>query len=167
MAHEMTHGFDDQGRKYDARGRLEDWWTAEEAREFAARFAPLVQQYDAYKPFPDLAVDGQRTLSENIADLGGLKIAYEAFQKASARKPRSADRTGFTPEQRFFISWAQHWRRIVRPEYLRLLVQTDNHAPAQYTVNGPLSNMPEFARAFDCPGVCPMRRADEERVTIW
>ena len=167
MAHEMTHGFDDQGRKYDASGRLEDWWTSEDAREFEVRIAPLVKQYDAYKPFPDLAVNGQRTLSENISDLGGLKIAYAAFQKAWAGKPRSADRTGFIPEQRFFISYAQHWRRIMRPEYLRLLVQTDNHAPAQYVVNGPLSNMDEFARAFDCPAGCPMTRPKEDRPTIW
>jgi putative endopeptidase len=167
MAHEMTHGFDDQGRKFDAYGRLQDWWTDEDAREFEARVAPLVKQYDAYKPFPDLAVNGQLTLSENIADLGGLKIAYAAFQKAWGGKPRSADGTGFTPEQRFFISYAQHWRRIMRPEYLRLLVQSDNHAPAQYTVNGALSNMDEFARAFNCPAGCPMVRAEQERVTIW
>jgi putative endopeptidase len=167
MAHEMTHGFDDQGRKFDAYGRLQDWWTDQDVREFEARIAPLVKQYDAYKPFPDLAVNGQRTLSENISDLGGLKIAYAAFQKVWAGQSRSADGTGFTPEQRFFISYAQHWRRIMRPEYLRLLVQTDNHAPAQYIVNGPLSNMDEFARAFHCPAGCPMVRPKEERATIW
>jgi putative endopeptidase len=167
MAHEITHGFDDQGRKFDASGRMQDWWTSDDAREFTARIAPLVKQYDAYKPFPDLAVNGQLTLSENIADLGGLRTAYAAFQKAWAGKPRSADDHGFTPDQRFFISWAQHWRRIMRPEYLRLLVQTDNHAPAQYTVNGPLSNMPEFARAFGCPDGCPMARAKEEQVAVW
>ena len=167
MAHEMTHGFDDQGRRYDASGRLRDWWTSADAREFEVRVAPLVKQYEAYRPFPDLAVNGRLTLSENIADLGGLEIAYAAFQKARAGKPRSADSSGFTPEQRFFISYAQHWRRVLRPEYLRLLVQTDNHAPAQYTVNGPLSNMVEFASAFDCPDGCPMARAETERVTIW
>ena len=167
MAHEMTHGFDDQGRQFDAYGRLQDWWTAADAREFEARIAPLVKQYDAYKPFPDLAVNGQLTLSENVSDLGGLKIAYAAFQRAWGGKPRSADGTGFTPEQRFFISYAQHWRRIMRPEYLRLLVQNDNHAPAQYVVNGPLSNMDEFARAFHCPDGCPMVRPKEERPAVW
>jgi predicted metalloendopeptidase len=167
MGHEMSHGFDDQGRKYDASGRLQDWWTREDARAFAVRIAPLVKQYDAYKPFPDLAVNGQLTLSENIADLGGLIIAYAAFQKAMAGKPRSVGSDGFTPEQRFFISYAQHWRRIMRPEYLRLLVRTDTHAPAQYRVNGPLSNMAEFARAFDCPVGCAMTRAKEERPAVW
>jgi len=144
-----------------------DWWSDKDAREFEVRVAPLIRQYDAYKPFPNLAVNGRLTLSENISDLGGLKIAYAAFQKVWAGRPRSADGTGFTPEQRFFISYAQHYRRIMRPEYLRLLVQTDNHAPAQYTVNGPLSNMDEFARAFACPDGCPMARPKEERVTVW
>jgi predicted metalloendopeptidase len=140
---------------------------SEDVQAFAARIGPLVKQYDAYKPFPDLAVNGRLTLSENIADLGGLKIAYDAFEKAWTGKPRSVGSDGFTPEQRFFISYAQHWRCIMRPEYLRLLVQTDTHAPAQYRVNGPLSNMAEFAWAFDCPVGCAMARAKEERPTVW
>jgi putative endopeptidase len=112
-------------------------------------------------------VNGKLTLGENIADLGGLTIAYAAFQKSLAGKPRPANIDGFTPEQRFFLSWAQVWREAMRPEQQRVLVNTNPHAPAQWRVNGPLSNMPEFAKAFGCKAGDPMVRADAIRAQIW
>ncbi len=112
-------------------------------------------------------MNGKLTLGENIADLGGLTVAFAAFQKSMAGKPRPANIDGFTPEQRFFLSWAQVWRESSRPEAVRMQVNTNPHAPAQWRVNGPLSNMPEFARAFSCKPGEPMVRPDEVRAQIW
>jgi putative endopeptidase len=168
IGHEMTHGFDDQGRQFDAAGNLRDWWTAQDAAAYKARAQLVSDQFDRYTIIDSAThVNGKLTLGENIADLGGLTIAYAAFQKSLAGKPRPAKIDGFTPEQRFFLSWAQVWRESSRPEAARVQVNTNPHAPARWRVNGPLSNMPEFARAFSCAPGDPMVRGDSLRAQIW
>ncbi|HEY1848150.1 MAG TPA: M13 family metallopeptidase [Opitutaceae bacterium] len=166
IGHEMTHGFDDHGRQYDPQGNLTDWWTPESANRFKARAAGIVKQFDGYTVLDGVHLIGERTQGENIADLGGLKIAYAALQRALAGKPRPAI-DGFTPEQRFFLSYASVWCREIRPEELRTRVKTDPHSPAEFRVIGPLSNLDEFAAAFDVPEGAPMRRPKADRVTIW
>jgi putative endopeptidase len=166
IGHEMTHGFDDQGRQYDAVGNLTDWWSPESAAKFKERSQAIVKQYSEYEPLPGLHVNGELTQGENIADLGGLKIAYAALQKALAGKPREKI-DGFTPEQRFFLAFAQIWRSKQRDEDLKLQVNTNPHSPACYRVDGPLSNLPEFAKAFDIPNDSPMVRPPDKRVNIW
>jgi predicted metalloendopeptidase len=166
MGHEMTHGFDDQGRQFDARGNLSDWWSPASAARFQKLAAGIVRQFNAYVAIDDLHVNGELTQGENIADLGGVKLAYAALQKALEGKPRTVI-GGFTPEQRFFLSFASIWRENIRPEELRMQVNTDPHSPPRFRVNGPLSNLPEFARAFHVPEGAPMRRPDDERVVIW
>ena len=168
IGHEMTHGFDDQGRQFDAAGNLRDWWTSQDAAAYKARAQLVSDQFDRYTVIDSAThVNGKLTLGENIADLGGLTIAYAAFQKSLAGKPRPAKIDGFTPEQRFFLSWAQVWREASRPEAERVQVNTNPHAPARWRVNGPLSNMPEFARAFSCSPGDPMVRGDSIRAQIW
>jgi predicted metalloendopeptidase len=166
IGHEMTHGFDDQGRQYDAKGNLADWWTPESDKRFKERAAGIVKQFSGYTAIDDLKVNGALTQGENIADLGGLKIAYAAFQKAMAGKPREKI-DGFTPDQRFFLSWATVWRTSQREAAMRLQVNTDPHSPANFRVNGPLSNLDEFYEAFGIPEGSPMRRAKADRVSIW
>jgi putative endopeptidase len=170
IGHEMTHGFDDQGRKFDAQGNLRNWWTAEDEKRFQDRGRKIVQQFDSYVVIDNLHVNGQLTEGENIADLGGVKIAYAALEKAFARKSATEQNQkidGFTPEQRFFLSWAQVWRNNTRRETFRLLLQIDPHSPAKFRVNGPFSNLPEFAHAFDVPDGSSMVRPPDERVQIW
>ncbi len=164
IGHELTHGFDDQGRQYDAEGNLKDWWTADDAKKFKQRTDQIVQQYNAYVAIDTLHVNGDLTLGENTADLGGITIAYYAYEKSLNGKP-GVIIDGFTPEQRFFLGYAQSWRRKMRPEIERLRTLTDPHSPAQYRVNGPLSNFPEFAKAFGCKAGDAMVRA--EKVSIW
>ena len=166
IGHEMTHGFDDKGSLYDAKGNLNNWWSEESTNKFKARTSAVVQQFAAYEPLPGLHVNGELTQGENIADLGGAKIAYYALEKALADKPR-VPIDGFTPEQRFFLSWATVWRNNMRPERQRLLVNTDPHSPSEFRANGPLSNLDEFAKAFAVPEGAPMRRPATERVNIW
>jgi predicted metalloendopeptidase len=166
IGHEMTHGYDDSGRKYDGDGNLVDWWSPESTERFKARSGGVVKQFAAYTVLDGLHVNGELTQGENIADLGGIKIAYAALQRALAEKPRVLI-DGFTPEQRFFISFAAKWRRLNRPEAMRLQVNTDPHSPSEFRVNGPLSNLDEFAAAFDVPEGAPMRRPAADRVTIW
>ncbi|HVU35948.1 MAG TPA: M13 family metallopeptidase [Opitutaceae bacterium] len=166
IGHEMTHGFDDEGRQFDAQGNLTDWWTPESAARFKKLAAGIVQQFNGYKPFADMHVNGELTQGENIADLGGVKIAYAAFEKAMAGKPRTTI-GGFTPEQRFFLSYANEWRSNIRPEQERLYLTTDPHSPARYRVDGPLSNLDQFAQAFHVPEGAPMRRPKSEQVVIW
>jgi putative endopeptidase len=170
IGHEMTHGFDDQGRKFDAQGNLRGWWTAEDENRFKERGRKIVQQFDSYMVIDNLHVNGELTEGENIADLGGVKLAYAALEKAFARKStaeQSQKVDGFTPRQRFFLSWAQVWRINTRPETLRLLLQIDPHSPAKFRVNGPFSNLPEFAQAFGAADGSPMVRPSDERVQIW
>jgi putative endopeptidase len=170
IGHEMTHGFDDQGRQYDAEGNLKNWWTDEDIKHFKERSAKIVAQFKAYEPLPGAHVNGELTQGENIADLGGSKIAFAALRKALERQGPEAQGKlidGFTPEQRFFLSWAQVWRSNMRPEMLRLMLNTDPHSPTQYRCNGPLSNMPEFQAAFGVPADSAMVRPENERVQIW
>jgi predicted metalloendopeptidase len=166
IGHEMTHGFDDEGRQYAADGTLTDWWTPESAKLFNARAAGIVKQFNGYVAIDDLHINGELTQGENIADLGGIKIAYAALQKALAGQSR-AKIGGFTPEQRFFLGWASGWRNNTRPEAMRLRVQTDPHSPAKFRVNGPFSNLDEFHEAFAVPEGAPMRRTAADRVVIW
>jgi putative endopeptidase len=166
IGHEMTHGFDDQGRQYDAQGNLRDWWTAEDTRRFGERAHQVETQYAAYTVLDSLHLNGKLTLGENIADIGGLTIAYYAMERALQGKPRELI-DGFTPEQRFFLAYAQARRGVFRPQQLRLMVQTDPHSPNEFRVNGPLSNMPEFAAAFGCKQGDAMVRPEDQRAKIW
>ena len=166
IGHEMTHGFDDQGRQYDATGNLRDWWTKEDGEKFNAKAAVVGTQFDAFMPLDSVHVNGKLTMGENLADLGGLTIAYQAFEKTPQAKAGKMIE-GFTPEQRFFLAYAQIWRTNARPEYLRQQVQTDPHSPAQFRTNGPLMNMPEFYKAFGCQDDTKMMRAQGDRAKIW
>lgn len=167
IGHELTHGFDDQGRQFDAAGNLRDWWTAEDGRRFTERAKRVVTQFNGYVAIDTLHVNGELTLGENIADLGGLAIAYDAFQRSLAGKPRPPAIDGFTPEQRFFLAAGQVWRTLTRPETARLRALTNPHSPPQWRTNGPASNMPAFARAFGCKPGDPMVRPDSVRAEIW
>jgi putative endopeptidase len=166
IGHELTHGFDDQGRQFDGDGNMKNWWTAEDEKNYNARAAIIEKQFDEYVGIDAIHVNGKLTLGENIADLGGLKIAYLAFQKAMEGKPRPVI-DGYTPEQRFFISFAQAWRRNTRPEAVRLMLATDPHSPPRFRLMGPVSNMPEFFSAFQCKPGDPMVRAEAVQVKIW
>jgi len=165
IGHEITHGFDDQGSHFDATGALSDWWTEADRTEFDRRATVLAEQYDGFFVADDLHVNGRLTLGENIADLGGLSIALAALQEAGGTDGLPID--GFTPEQRFFVSWATAWRMNYSEEYARLLVNVDPHSPARYRVNGPLANLPQFASAFDVAEGLPMALPAEERAHIW
>lgn len=166
IGHEMTHGFDDQGRQYDKNGNLKDWWTKTDAEKFTKKADVVVKQYNNYTVLDKLPVNGQLTLGENIADIGGLAIAYEAFKLTDQGK--SADTIqGLSPDQRFFLSFAQVWRIKNRDERLRMRIATDPHSPEMFRVNGPLSNMPEFYKAFDIKPGDKMYRPEEDRVKIW
>ena len=167
IGHEMTHGFDDQGRQYDKDGNLKDWWTKEDATKYNAEAEKVAKQFDGYTVIDSSThVNGQLTLGENIADFGGLTVAYAAMEKAIGKGPHPRI-DGFTPEQRFFLAWAQVWRELDRPQYARMLVNADVHAPAKWRVNGPLSNMPEFKAAWGCKDDDPMVRPDSLRPKIW
>ena len=150
IGHEMTHGFDDQGRQYDASGNLRDWWTADDAKNFSARASGIVAQYNAYEPLPGAHINGKLTQGENIADIGGLKIAYLALEHSLAGKPRPLI-DGFTPEQRFFIAFAQTWHDKRLPAYTKVGLASDPHSPDQYRVIGVLADTPEFRQAFGSP----------------
>ena len=166
IGHEFMHGFDDQGSRFDADGNMIDWWTAEDRSRFDARTAKLVGQYDKFVAIDDLHVNGKLTLGENIGDLAGMTMSYYALQEAlEGKEPELID--GFTPEQRFFLSWAQSWRRNYRPEALKLQVNTDPHSPSKFRTNGPLANMPEFAKAFGCKAGDRMVQPEELRADIW
>ncbi|GAA3963491.1 M13 family metallopeptidase [Hymenobacter antarcticus] len=166
IGHEMTHGFDDQGRKVDSQGNLRDWWTKEDGEKFMAKADVVGKQFDAFSPMDSVHVNGKLTMGENLADLGGLTIAYAAFMKTpQAKAGKSID--GFTPEQRFFLNFAQIWRINQRPEAMRQLIQTDPHSPGQYRTIGPLQNMPEFHKAFSCKEGDKMVRSSADRAKIW
>ena len=167
IGHEMTHGFDDQGRQYDAKGNLRDWWTPADAVKYKAAAQLVSDQFDGFTVVDDQThVNGKTTLGENIADLGGLTVAFSAMEKALGSGPRAAV-DGFTPEQRFFLGYAQIWREVRRQEALRQQVNTDPHAPAKWRVNGPLSNMPEFRAAWGCKDGEKMVRPATLRARIW
>ncbi len=167
IGHELTHGFDDQGRQFDAEGNLRDWWTPQDAETYKQRAALIAGQYDGYVVLDDLHINGKLTLGENIADLGGLKIAYLALQKALRGKPAPPKIDGFTPEQRYFLAFAQLWRAKMRPEAARVRLTTDPHSPARFRVLGPLYNMPEFFEAFDASPAQAGSRLNPKPVRIW
>ncbi|MCE1229785.1 MAG: M13 family metallopeptidase [Firmicutes bacterium] len=166
IGHEMTHGFDDSGSQFDAEGNLKNWWTEADKKAYQARTDLVVKQYDAYEPLPGEHVNGKLTLGENIADLGGLKIAYAAWKKSLGDKPAPV-MEGFTGEQRFFLGAAQVWRNHIRNEALSVRLKTDPHSPGRLRVIGPLSNLPEFFEAFGCQDGDAMVRAMAQRPSIW
>ena len=166
IGHEMTHGFDDQGRQFDADGNLKDWWNESDAIEFKKRADEVVQQYNGYTILDTLHVNGKLTIGENLADLGGLSIAYEAFK--NTKQGKSNDKIdGFTPDQRFFLNWAQVWRSNILPEAAAQRIVTDTHSPGMYRSNGPLTNMEAFYKAFDVKFGDKMYKAPELRTKIW
>lgn len=164
IGHEITHGFDDQGRQYDAEGNIRDWWTKEDADRFNERAQVLVEQFNNYIAINDMTINGEMTLGENIGDLGGLTISYNAFTKTEQYK-NGEEIDGFTPAQRFFLSWAQVWKNNITDQELMRRLKVDVHSPGQWRVLGPLSNMPEFFEAFDVQPGDPMR--NEKLVKIW
>ncbi len=164
IGHELTHGFDDEGRQFDAQGNLRDWWTAEDAKQFEQRASCISDQYSQYVIVDDIKINGKLTLGEDVADLGGLLLAYLAWQDASQGK-HLEPLDGFTPEQRFFIGYGQSWCSAERPEVQRLRATVDPHSPPKYRTNGVVSNMPEFQKAFSCkPGNAMVR---ENRCKVW
>jgi putative endopeptidase len=168
IGHEITHGYDDQGRRYDANGNLRDWWTAADAREFGRRAKKVVAEYDRFEPLPGVHIKGALTLGENIADLGGASIAFEALQRRLAKNPRRRRPIeGLTPEQRFFISYAQIWREVTREKDARLLLTVDEHSPGRFRVIGAVLNMPPFFEAFGIRPGTPMWMPEAHRVHIW
>jgi len=167
IGHEMSHAFDDQGRQYDKFGNMRDWWSKEDAARYASESKKIVDQFNAYTVLDTAThVQGELTLGENIGDFGGLTVAYAAMKRALAAHPQPVI-DGFTPEQRFFLGWAQVWRELDRPEFLRYLVSSNEHPPAKWRVNGPLSNMPEFREAWGCKDGDPMVRPEASRPHIW
>jgi putative endopeptidase len=167
IGHEMTHGFDDQGRQYDAKGNLANWWSDEDMAKFKERAECIVKQFDGFEVEPGLFQTGKLVQGESIADLGGLVVAYAAFQKSMEGKPRPANIDGYTPEQRFFMGYAFSWATNVRPEYARLMVATNPHPLPKFRVNGPLANFPAFAQAFQCKAGDKMVREEAQRCQIW
>jgi putative endopeptidase len=166
IGHEVSHGFDDQGAQYDETGALANWWTPDDLKQFQARGKCVSDQFDGYFIEPGIHINGKLVLGESIADLGGVTIAWRAYQRSLAGKPGETI-DGFTPEQQFFLGWAQWRGDETRPEEQRLMVQNDPHPVAKFRVNGPLSNTPAFAKAFGCKADAPMVRADAQRCTVW
>lgn len=160
IGHEISHGFDDSGSRFDADGNLKMWWTSDDRKKFEERAACVVNQFNEYEVQPGLFIDGKLTLGENIGDFAGLTVAYEAFKKSLEGKPRPANIDGFTPEQRFFLGWAQVWAGKYTPEAERLQVKTNTHSLPRWRVNGPMSNMPQFKEAFGCKEGQKMVRKD-------
>jgi putative endopeptidase len=167
IGHEMTHGFDDQGRQFDKDGNLKDWWTKEDNEKFKKRADLLVKQYDAYVAVDDVNVNGKLTLGENIADLGGLYVAYGGLMKALKEGSSSEKIDGFTPQQRFFLSWARVWRNNITKENLIMRVKTDPHSPGKFRTIGPLINMEIFYNAFDVKKGNKLYKEEKDRIKIW
>jgi putative endopeptidase len=163
IGHELTHGFDDQGRQFDARGNLKDWWTPADAKSFEDRAQCLVDEYSGFTAIDEVKLNGKLTLGENTADNGGLRIALMAYLARTANQPAQTI-DGFTPEQRVFLGWGQVWCENVRPERARMLAQINPHSPGHDRVNGVVSNMPEFQKAFTCKADAPMVRKNQCRV---
>lgn len=167
IGHEMTHGFDDQGAKFDAHGNLKNWWTPEDIKNFQERGDCVAKQFDAFVVEEGLHENGKLVEGESIADLGGLTISYAAFEKSLETHGRPSPIDGFTPEQRFFLGWAQVYAGSARPEYARLIVNTNPHPLPRFRAMAPLVNMPSFAKAFHCSEGDPMVRPEAERCRIW
>jgi putative endopeptidase len=167
VGHELTHGFDDEGRQFDERGNLAEWWSPPVAAEFDRRAACVERQYDGYVVVDDVKVNGKLTVGENIADVGGLKLAFAAYRASRVGKDPEPPVAGFSPEQAFFLGFAQSWCTAVRPESARLRAVTDPHSPAKWRVNGPLSNLVEFREAFACGASDAMVRGGAEQCGVW
>lgn len=167
IGHEISHGFDDQGAQYDARGRLQNWWSDADLKGFQSRTDCVVKQFDNYFVEPGLPHNGKLVLGESIGDLAGAKIAYRALEISRRGKPPLPTIDGFTPEQQFFIAWGQFRGDAVRPEFARTMVQGDPHPVARFRVIGPLSNLPEFQQAFTCKAGSPMVRPAQQRCEVW
>ncbi len=166
IGHEITHGFDDQGKQYDADGNIRDWWTAEDTKNFDERVKVIINQFDEYVAIDTFHVNGALTQGENVADLGGLTVSYNAFKKTEQYKSGKII-DGFTPSQRFFLAWAQVWKNNIRPDALKLRLKTDVHSPGKERVLGPLSNLPAFFEAFNVKEGNAMRRPKDKLVKIW
>jgi putative endopeptidase len=167
IGHEMTHGFDDQGRQFDADGTLRDWWTKTDADKFKVRADQVVAQYNAFTVLDTIHVNGRLTLGENLADLGGVNIAYEAFKKTKEGQSKDTKIDGFTPDQRFFLSWAQVWRGSQRPEAAAQRILTDPHSPEQYRCNAPISNIDAWYAAFNIQPGDKNYKAPADRIRVW
>ncbi len=166
IGHEMIHGYDDQGSRFGPSGNFENWWTDADSKGFKSRTDQLVGQFNQYQATPELKVNGNLTLGENIADLGGLAVAYDAMQRAAGDTP-DPKLEGLTRDQRFFANWATVWRRAYTPDEMKVRIATDSHAPAIFRASGAPSNLPAFAAAFDCKPGDPMVLGDDKRVVIW
>jgi putative endopeptidase len=166
IGHEMTHGYDDQGSRFGPSGNFENWWTDADAKGFASRTDKLVNQFNGYEAAPGLKVNGKLTLGENIADLGGLATAYDAMKVATAGKPDPMT-DGLSRDQRFFLNWGTVWRGKLTPDYLKVIVNTNPHAPEQFRAIGAPSNLPAFAAAFQCKAGDAMVRGADKQVVIW
>jgi putative endopeptidase len=166
IGHEMTHLFDDQGRQYDAQGNLRDWWTKQDAERFSAKTQAVVNQYNGYTVLDNLHLNGRLTLGENLADLGGITLAYQAF-KLTKQGQGTEKIDGFTPDQRFFLGFAQVWRIKVRDETERVGVATDPHSPAKFRVNGPLTNFAPFYQAFSVKAGQKLFKPEVEQARVW
>jgi putative endopeptidase len=166
IGHEITHGFDDEGRQYDEKGNLADWWTAEDARKFNAQAQAMVEQFNAYEPLPGLHINGKASLGENLADYGGVLLGLDAFEK-TGQYQKGEKIGGFTPLQRYFLGYALGWQSRQREERLRVLLLSDVHAPAKWRVLGPLANVPEFHQAFGVKPGQAMYRDERQQVHVW
>jgi putative endopeptidase len=166
IGHEITHGFDDEGRQFDASGNLSGWWTKEDETKFNERAEVMVKQFNAFEPLPGLHINGKATLGENIADFGGVVLGLEAFKKTEQYK-KGEKIGGYTPVQRYFLGYALGWLYQQKEDRLRQRLLSDVHSPAKYRVNGPFSNVPEFFEAFGIKEGDPMWRKEADRVKIW
>lgn len=166
IGHEITHGFDDQGRQYDEKGNLKNWWTKQDEKEFNKRAEVMIKQFDEYEPIKGYHINGKATLGENIADLGGILLGIEAFKKTEQYQ-KNEKKEGLTPMQRYFLGYALGWLGNIREEQLRNRLLTDVHSPAKYRVNGPFVDVDEFYAAFNIKPGSPMYRVDSLRVRIW
>jgi putative endopeptidase len=167
IGHEMTHGYDDQGSRFGPDGNFNNWWTDADAKAFKARTDKLVKQFDAYEALPGLHVKGYQTLGENIADLGGLNVAYDAMQRAQPDSKPTTEVDGLSRDQRFFLGFGTIWRDQMTPDYLKVIVNSNEHAPGQFRAIAAPSNMPAFAAAFSCKAGDPMVRSGDKQVVIW
>jgi predicted metalloendopeptidase len=166
IGHELSHGFDDSGRQFDGDGNLRDWWTADDSAKFKQRAAAIAKQFSGYTVLDNQHLNGELTLGENIGDLSGMAVAYMAYKISLAGKP-APEIDGFTGDQRFFLGWAQVWRRKYRDSELLKRLVTDPHSPSEFRVNGPTSNIDAFYDAFTVMPQDRMYRPPTERVKIW
>lgn len=166
IGHEITHGFDDQGRQYDSKGNLSNWWNKADEEEFNKRAKVMIDQFAGYEPLPGYKINGEATLGENIADLGGAILGLEAFKKTKQYQEGKPIH-GLTPTQRYFLGYSLAWLGQTRDESLRNQILSDVHSPAKYRVNGPFANMEEFYKAFNVKAGDAMYRVDSLRVKIW